>query len=91
MKLIGKEKLTANMKDAIDLMRKGWEIGFVGGFHRRSWLQYGGAGNGGEGKPLKITNFDGLESRGLIEVSKTSYPISSYVLTRKGKNVDTKR
>ena len=78
-------KLSKPQTNVINLMRKGWELGFNHSFEGRSWLQKNGLGNGGQTEDVNANTFQALYDRKLIYVVKESFPSSLYGLTELGK------
>lgn len=75
-------KLSMAQQEIIDKMSNGWELGFAESFNCRFWLQKGGCGKGGETKGVRSTTVASLQGKGLIEIAKKGYPLSTYKLAQ---------
>jgi len=73
-------KLSRAQQDVIDHMRDGWELAqsLPTG---RVWLQKGGWGSGGEGKPVLPSTAVALMDRKLIELNRSDRYALTFKLT----------
>lgn len=67
----------------IDLMQKGWQLGWSMSFDSRAWLQKGGIGRGGDCKYVSQSTVLSLWRKGLIEKDEEKYPTKTFKLTEK--------
>lgn len=72
-------KLTAMQQNAVDLMKKGFELGYDSYADMR-WLQLGGCGYGGTCIRITKSTFDALLKKKAVSVKKEGYPTTTYQL-----------
>jgi hypothetical protein len=88
------KKLSANMKDVIELIRKGWELGMSRRYLRTShpyYLQKGGVGKGGQTKTIHSRTVHGLLDRRLVVHKETDLCWLKYELTDLGRAINVSR
>jgi hypothetical protein len=88
---MSKIKLSRGQKDAIQLIRDGYELGHTTGYWSRVSLQKGGCGKGGETAKINFKTFYAISSRKLVtpipNQSEFAKPIR-YQLTELGKTIE---
>lgn len=83
--------LTPAMREVVELMRDGWELGRSGGWGAGAWLQKGKIGYGGEMRRVSQATFFGLYDRGLLkQVRKTTSSAIVHHLSKRGLSIDAK-
>jgi len=79
-------KLSKKLKEILELMNTGWELGIDHFNQERRWVQKGGCGFGGESKDIhKNANIKFLIFDGLIKSNGYDYPTETYRITNKGR------
>ncbi len=79
-------KLSDAQQHIVDLMKDGWQLGMsTAGLNRRSWIQKGGCGSGGEAENVHGNTVHALQDRGVITVDQDGFPSRTYKLAESAK------
>ncbi len=77
-----RKKLSKTQQEIVDLMRSGWELSASMTFDRRTHLQKGGTGRGGEMKGVSGATLHALWKAGVIKVRTTGFPFEIFELRK---------
>lgn len=75
-----RKKLSKAQQEVVDLMRSGWELSASMAFDRRTWLQKGGTGRGGEMKRVSGATLYALWKAKAIKVRVEKFPSQIFKL-----------
>lgn len=77
-----KKKLSKTQQEVVNLMRSGWELSASMTFDRRTWLQKGGTGRGGEMKRVSGATLHALWKAKVLKVKTAQkFPSEIFELT----------